>query len=247
MSELLPNSESGEYLCYRYEFSFTDGHCEQFEITLDALTLEPITPLPENLPEWTRLEFHQCKHCPLNEEKHHYCPQAARLTDLAERMVQVISYTEVEVKVILDERTITRDATAQEGISSLMGIITATSGCPHTAFFKPMARFHLPFSSTEETLYRAASMYMLGQYFRWHGDLSVDWDLKELKQFYKNVAQINAQMAARFRAEPREDGTINALVLLDMFAHNVPNIDDILDELKPLFSAYMQAPPVSVS
>lgn len=225
---------------YRYEFRFKDGREESFNIVLDPITLDPLTPLPPSLPKWTRLDFHQCDHCPLDPAATPYCPQAGRLAELVERMQQVISYHEVEVKVVLDERTITRDASAQEGISALMGIITASSGCPHTAFFKPMARFHLPFANTEETLYRAASMYMLGQYYRWQGDLSVDMDLDGLKQFYHNVSKVNIKMAARIRAEQREDSAINALVLLDMFAQNAPDIDEILDELKPLFTAYMQ-------
>jgi hypothetical protein len=30
---------------------------------------------------------------------------------------------------------------------------------------KPMARFHLPLASEEETIYRATTMYLLAQYF----------------------------------------------------------------------------------
>jgi hypothetical protein len=41
----------------------------------------------------------------------------------------------------------------------------ATSGCRYTAYFKPMARFHLPFANEEETAYRAISMYLLSQRF----------------------------------------------------------------------------------
>ena len=36
----------------------------------------------------------------------------------------------------------------------------ALSGCPVLEQLKPMARFHLPFASVEETIYRAASMYL---------------------------------------------------------------------------------------
>lgn len=228
-------------LNYRYEFTFADGRQSSFDIELDGATLDPLQPLPRTLPEWTKLEFRQCELCPLHPIESTYCPQAARLAELVENMNDVLSYDEVEVKVILDERTITRSASAQEGISALMGVITATSGCPHTAFFKPMARFHLPFANTEETLYRAASMYMMGQYYRWQSGLAVDLDLKGLQTFYDAVAEVNRHMAQRLRAEKREDGSVNALVLLDMFAKTVPDIDAVLEELKPLFRPYLLA------
>jgi hypothetical protein len=161
---------------------------------------------------------------------------------LVDKMHDVVSIDGVKVEVTLDERIITRDATAQEGISALMGIITATSGCPHTVFFKPMARFHLPFANTEETFYRAASMYMLGQYYRWQAGKSVDMDLTGIHKFYEQVAIVNKGIADRLRCEKREDGSVNAIVLLDMFVKSMPMLlDETLTELKPLFKPYIEA------
>lgn len=230
-----------EQIHYIYQFDFGDGRRERFEIHLDGHRLHPLDPLPKELPEWTKLEFKQCPHCPIHPIESNYCPLAARLVDLIERMADVVSFDEVDVTVTLDERTITRSATAQEGISSLMGIITASSGCPHTEFFKPMARFHLPFASADETFYRAASMYMLGQYYRWHRDMSVDLELVGLKRFYNQVATVNKGMAERIRAEKREDGTVNAIVLLDMFVKSMPHtVEETLKDLMPLFLPYIR-------
>jgi len=229
-----------EPLEYCYSFTFPDGRREEFFIKLAGDSLEPLLPVPENLPNWTKLDFKQCPNCPLSLKIPH-CPLAARLVPVVETLGDVTSYEDVEVKVTLGERTVTRSLTAQEGISAMMGIITATSGCPHTVFFKPMARFHLPFANIEETFYRAASMYMLGQYYRWQNDLGVDLDLKGLHHFYNEVAIINKGIANRLRSERREDGTINALVLLDMFAKSLSvSIDEVLEELRPLFDPYLK-------
>jgi hypothetical protein len=231
-----------EPISYQYRFGFKDGREEVFDIKLDGTKLEPVDKLPEKLPERTRLEFNKCSHCPLDPLEVFYCPLAGRLTPLVDKMKEVISIDEVKVEVTLDERIITRDATAQEGISALMGIITATSGCPHTVFFKPMARFHLPFANTEETFYRAASMYMLGQYYRWQAGKSVDMDLEGIHKFYEQVATVNKGIANRLRSEKREDGSINAIVLLDMFVKSMPMLlDETLSELKPLFTPYVEA------
>lgn len=225
---------------YSYHFTFPDGRKEEFFIKLSGETLEPLLPVPEPLPDWTRLDFKQCPNCSLSLKISH-CPLAARLVPIVETMGDVTSYEDVAVKVTLGERIITRSLTAQEGISAMMGVITATSGCPHTIFFKPMARFHLPFANVEETFYRAASMYMLAQYYRWQNNLGVDLDLKGLHYFYGEVAKVNRGIADRLRSERREDGTINALVLLDMFVKSMSvSIEDVLEELRPLFEPYIK-------
>ncbi|HEY9147569.1 MAG TPA: hypothetical protein VIQ22_01055 [Gammaproteobacteria bacterium] len=231
-----------EPISYQYRFCFESGREEVFDIRLDSKSLDTLEPLPDTPPEWTRLDNQKCSHCPLDSLEVFFCPLALHLLPLVQRMGDVVSIDNVDVTVKLDERTITRSATAQEGISSLMGIITATSGCPHTVFFKPMARFHLPFANTEETFYRAASMYMLGQFYRWQAGKSVDMELEGLLKFYSQVAAVNKGIANRLRSERREDGTVNAIVLLDMFVKSMPvMITETLEELRPLFQPYIDA------
>jgi hypothetical protein len=231
-----------EPITYQYRFSFDNGREEVFDVQLDGSSLDSLEPTPENPPEWTRLDNHKCEHCPLDSLEVFFCPLAVHLLPLVERMGDVTSIDNVKVTVKLDDRIVTRSATAQEGISALMGIITATSGCPHTVFFKPMARFHLPFANTEETFYRAASMYMLGQYYRWQAGKSVDLELDGLFNFYSQVATVNKGIAQRLRAERREDGTVNAVVLLDMFVKSMPvMLEETLEQLRPLFAPYVEA------
>ncbi len=231
-----------ESITYQYRFLFQSGREEIFNIQLDGATLDPLDPGSQTPPEWVRLEKNKCTNCPLDKLEVFFCPLARRLLPLVERLGDVVSFDNVDVTVVLDERTVTRSASAQEGISSLMGIVTATSGCPHTAFFKPMARFHLPFASTEETFYRAASMYMLGQYYRWQAGKGIEMELEGLLNYYRQVEVVNSGIAKRLRAERREDGAINAIVLLDMFVKAMPEqFGDTLKELKPLFQSYIDA------
>ena len=72
-------------------------------------------------------------------------------------------------------------------------------GAPHTAFFKPMAAFHLPIANAEETLYRAASMYMLGQYFVHKKGGEADLDLVGLVKVYEDLEILNVHLAKRVR------------------------------------------------
>ena len=65
-----------------------------------------------------------------------------------DRFTNLVSYDQLRVVVETEERAVSANLSAQQGLASLIGLIMASSGCPRTAVFRPMARFHLPFSST---------------------------------------------------------------------------------------------------
>ncbi|GAB4293113.1 MAG: hypothetical protein Kow0096_08500 [Thiohalomonadaceae bacterium] len=224
----------------QYIFRFADGREASLTIRLDATSLESTAPVADDTAAWTLLAFDRCSHCPLDEAVHRYCPLARSLVGTVAVLGDVLSYDRVQAEVVMPERRILCDTSAQNAISAMMGLIIATSGCPHMAFFKPMARFHLPFASEEETMYRAASMYLLGQYFRQQQGLPTELGFEGLVTLYHNVEIVNRAMANRLRAAAREDGTVNALVLLDMYAKTLPTVvEETLQELRPLYTAYL--------
>ena len=226
-----------------YRFRLPDGSEEIFSLQLDAESLELVGNIPEALPAWTTLHFHQCPHCPLTADKHPNCPIAVNLVNMVTRFNRLLSYEEIHVDVTTVERLISQDTTAQEGMSSLMGLVIATSGCPHTAFFKPMARFHLAFASEVETMYRAASTYLLAQYFVKKGGQNADLELAGLRKIYQNMHTVNTSMAERLRGASEADSTLNAIVLLDMYALTLQNvIQGSLEELRHLFTPFLQLP-----
>ncbi len=63
-------------------------------------------------------------------------------------------------------RQIAKEASLVHGIASLLGLRMATSGCPVLAKLRPMAAFHIPFATDEETLYRAVATYFIAQLLR---------------------------------------------------------------------------------
>ena len=224
----------------RYRFTFPDGSQESFNLQLDAQDLELVGNTPEVLPSWTKLDFHQCPNCPLNTRTHPHCPLAADLVNIVKRFERLVSYDEIHVDVITEERTISQDTTAQRGASSLMGLVMATSGCPHTVFFKPMARFHLPLANEEETLYRTTSTYLLAQYFLKKEGQEADLELEGLSKIYHNMQVVNNTIAERLRAATETDSTVNAIILLDIFAKALPYIiEDSLEELRYLFTPFL--------
>ena len=219
-----------------YRFIFPNNREELIEVKIDKHTMESLPEDSEAPPDWCRLEFHQCPNCPLRTAPLTYCPLATRLVRLMETCRNVLSYDEVKMEVTTPERMITKNTTAQRAVSSLMGLVMATSGCPNMSFLKPMARYHLPLATEEETLFRAVSTYLLEQYFRHKQGLSVDLELENLKKIYAEIRIVNTAMASRLRTVSIEDSAINAVVRLDIFAMMLPySIEESLEEIRYLF------------
>jgi hypothetical protein len=224
----------------QYCFKLDEQKHEIIDLRLDARSLEVINTCT-NLPGWTRLESHQCPHCPLNSETHPNCPVAVSLAGVIESFDDVFSHDEIDLEVITTERHVTQHTTAQRGISSLLGLLIATSGCPYTNFLKPMARFHLPLASEQETIFRAAGMYLLAQYFLKKQGKESDLELTGLTKIYDDLHLLNTTLAERLRSATQTDSSVNAVILLDMFTNLMPFvIEEHLDEIRHLFDSYLQ-------
>ena len=223
-----------------YVFTFSGNREEVFEVQLDPETIVAVDPLPDVLPDWTCLDFHKCVHCPLNADSHPHCPLAARISGIVDRFAEIISYQEIQVAVKTSERVVLKETTAQVGLSSLLGLVMATSECPMTSLFRPMAAFHLPMASSDETAYRAASMYLLAQYFLHQETGQADLSMRGLETFYRSIEVLNEHMAHRVRAAIEKDAAINAVVELDFFAKNFTfGVEQRLDEMRHLFQPFL--------
>ncbi|HEX5394041.1 MAG TPA: hypothetical protein VFW68_12200 [Rhodocyclaceae bacterium] len=225
---------------FAYRFEQGDAVVADYVVRLDRSTLALQEQALNPPPEWTRLEFQQCEHCPLSAERATHCPVALALARLVEFAGSLSSHAWLKVQVKISDRTIMAETTAQRAVSALMGLLMATSDCPHMVWLRPMARFHLPFASEEETLYRAASMYLLAQYFRHHRGMTSDCDLEGLRRVYEQLHEVNVAMAKRLSTAAAEDASVNAVILLDVLAKAMPDsIGTALEELEYLFQPYL--------
>ena len=225
----------------QYCFRLSKERQEIFNLKLDGENLELVGDFSNNLPDWTRLGFHQCPNCTLDVETHPYCPAASHLAEIVKRFADILSCDEIHLDVVTEDRHISQDTSAQLGIASLLGLIMATSGCPHLAFFKPMARFHLTIANEYETVFRSVSTYLLGQYFVAKAGAKADLELKGLRAIYKNVKMINACMLDRLRTATEKDSSLNAVITLHLFAEAVlSNIEESLEGFRHLFVPYLK-------
>jgi len=236
----LTEGKMAQPLAFEYVYTFKNGLVKKIRLDLDRDSLSLQRERRPDPPLWTLLNHKRCGNCPLNVHEHAYCPVALNFTDIAEQFRDMVSHEEVVVTVTTEERTYTRETTVQQGLSPLIGIIMTTSGCPVLEHLKPMVRFHLPFASLDETVFRMVSMYLLVQYYRHQDGKRAEWRLDGLTKVYAEVGIVNRDFANRLRDAAKKDANLNALVNLDCFASMVPLVaDDTLKAIRPYFSAYL--------
>lgn len=228
---------STEEKTVRYQIFFTESEF-LFDHTVVVADDKFEHPAPEgDIPEWCNLEYKQCPNCPLSGIWHKHCPLAVRLIPFV-NLPECNSYDEVKVDVGMENKTVLAETSAQEAFSSLLGLVMATSGCPHTSFFKPMAWYHQPFSTPDETMYRVCTTYLFSLFLHKKGkSINISFDM--LKKLYTNIHMINVHIAARIHSYSKTDSAVNAIVLLDLITKDLPiAVDEDLSELKKLFDSH---------
>ena len=224
----------------QYCFTMADGSREVFDLDIDARSLNMLVDIPDNPPFWTEIDYYQCPKCPFTKNERSLCPLSINLVDVVKRFDRIISFEKLHVDVLTSERIYSKDTTAHEGLSSLMGLIIACSECPFTDFFKPMARFHLPFAGYEETIFRALSTYFLSLYFK-NSKNELDDEMIGLSEIYQGIEEMNIAVSKRLRAASRKDATVNALIHLDVFAKFMTfPVEDNLERISYLFDPFLQ-------
>lgn len=228
-------------LTFRYHFTFEDGRTVSVEVKLDPQTLQYIPPDSMEVPGWAKFDYLPCEQCVEQSKESSFCPIATNIRDVIEAFQDVFSFENVDVVVETKDRTFSKEQVPiQQALSSLLGIIMVSSGCEDLDKLRPMVRFHLPFATFEETIYRAATMYLLAQYFRAKHGMAPDWNIQELVDIYERIASINANLCRRLQVATQKDAGLNAVVILDTFTKMVPfSIEEGLGNIEHLFSPYL--------
>lgn len=233
-------------ISYRYTFTFDDCVKKVFEVRLDSRTLNvlPLQAASAAAPEWTRLEHQRCENCPLRPETTPCCPIALNMAVLVKSFGAILSYEMADVLVEMQERSVFKRVAVQSGLYSLMGIYMSASGCPVMDPLKPLVRFHLPFSSIDETVYRVVAMYVTAQFLRANAGLSADGELEGLARLFTEVHKVNVGFCLRLRGAIDKDALVNSVTILDAFvAIGQPPTPKRLAAVRRLFTPYLEGAP----
>jgi hypothetical protein len=231
---------SPSVLRFQYKFQFQDKTEKQFDVLLDAQTLQVQQPPLAKNPEWTKLKYHQCENCPLNDSVE-FCPVAVSIAHLVNEFKFSTSFDRTWVVVESPERTYAQDTSVQNSLSAILGIYMVTSDCPVLDYLRPMVRFHLPFATAMDTVFRAISMYLVAQFFRKQKGLEPDWSMDGLIHIYKEVGKVNKGMWKRLSQASSFDANVNALIVLSSFGDALRlSLKKDLEILLPLFKKYLE-------
>ena len=225
-----------------YTITLDDGRAFRFKVDPER-NFQPSTGRVQ--PEWTKLEFNQCSNCPLKPETFPHCPVAVDVMQIITVFKSILSYENVNVTVATPDRTYSKRTDAQTGLRSYLGLVMATSACPFFSRLKGLARFHLPFATMEETIFRATGAYLIQQYFVMKDGGTPDLELKGMKDFYDELQIVNRCFKARIDAASELDANMNAVASLVYLAMGVSySLDDKLVEMRPfLYSAGIAPKP----
>lgn len=219
-----------------YVINLQDEQLLNYELVIDDKTCLLERKANQPTPEWALLQNNQCPNCTLSSADYPYCPIATNIAGIIEDCAGMISHSAVELKVITKQRTISASTNAQKAISSLLGLVMASSDCPHTAFFRPMAHFHLPLASQEESLYRAISSFLLLHFFASNQKLQMDIDFEKLSDIYEDVQTVNTFLSKRIQAIQQGDASANAVISLHLLSCVIPTtLETALEELRHMF------------
>lgn len=222
-------------ITFNYSFDFTNGVKKRFLIKLDPQT-SLMKSVVLNKSDWTILSTHQCSCCRLDRNCVGYCPIAVNIADLVSSFKDILSHESCTVSCITTERTVVKETIVQDGLSSIMGIIMATSGCPTMDLLRPMARFHLPFATVDESMFRSVSIYLLRQFFIDKDGDPGDFQLKRIKQYWEQIEKVNEGVLNRIKFATELDADRNAIVILNCLAQILTmEIDEDLSSLRPMF------------
>lgn len=223
-----------------YLIIINEKRVEAFDFMLDEDDFLIKNKTQVDLPEWTKLEYQQCSHCPLSTEEHEHCPVAVQLAGIIGHFEGTTSIDQIKMEVFTEERRVVQTTPLQSAIASMLELVFPACGCPKTEMLRPLSHFHLPLASEEETVFRVTSMYLLGQYFVNTTNNKGKIEFSGLIEFYKDLNVLNRAIASRIKNVTTSDSVKNAIALLDMYSNLVPLlVEDQLVEMRGFFKAFL--------
>ena len=216
-----------------YELLRENGVEYRFEVDLDRPD-RMAEQNHEEHPEWTELAQNQCSNCPLSSDEYRYCPAAIDIMEVAHHFADAASIERTDAWVHTAERSYFKNTDMQSVLKSLFGLIMASGPCPILSRLKPMAHFHLPFATLQETIHRLVGTYLINQYVRQSDGKWPDWGLRGIEELYRELKAVNLHLMKRIRLASREDASINAIQTFISIASIVEmGVDDIVEKMVP--------------
>jgi hypothetical protein len=217
-----------------YQLQYQNGNERRFEVDIERPE-RMAEQGAESHPEWTLLANNRCPNCPLDQERVRYCPAAIEIEEIAADFADTTSIERTDVWVHTAERSYFKNTDMQSALKSLFGLVMASGPCPILSRLRPLAHFHLPFATLQETIHRLVGTYLINQYLHHNDGERHDWELHGIEQLYRELKIVNIQLMKRIRLASKEDASINAIQTFISIASIVEmGVDDIIEKMEPI-------------
>lgn len=214
-----------------YLFHIEDKEDVVFEVLIDSTSMTHSIPQDFKEPEWS--SSFKCSF--MTDDKKNCCSLCKCIAYVTNEFKDIKVDTPATISVRTENRNYTIKQNIKTGLFSILGLYMSTSNCPHFAFLKPMAKFHLPFASDIETVFRSIGTYLLGEYFRFKDGIVPDWDLQALSTLYEQVSKIDLEIAEHLKKISPD--SIEPIMILNSFADLfTKDIKEKLDKIEPFYS-----------
>jgi hypothetical protein len=215
----------------RYQIKLETGDNYSFDVQnhkdLDPRELNSRS----DLPDWVKLEYHQCPICPLKSENETFCPAAFELQDVILQCSSCISSDRVELSRIAEGGTVATETDMQRALFAVIGEKAISSACSVLNSRQWSLDYYTILTTPENLFYRSISSYLMRQNFASHG--KCDPDLKGHLNYLDEVITVFGNLLQRIRGESSQDANDNAFVHMIMSSQLLRHQrDDWLDALK---------------
>src|SRR5690606_1695792 len=122
-----------------YQLTYADARADRIPGRPDPAD-HRLRPAADSIPPaWAAPTHHPCSPGPLDPAEHPFWPVAVNIAHAFTGLRDGRSYEPVTLTVDTPQRSYRTDTTLQRALSSLLGLISALSDCPHTRPLHPMA------------------------------------------------------------------------------------------------------------
>ena len=215
----------------RYQIKSETGDQFSFDVQNDRDLNPRELNSRSDLPDWVKLEYHQCPICPFNSENITFCPAAFEMQDVIHQCSSCISTERVELSRIAEEGTVTTETDMQKALFAVIGEKAISSACSVLNSRQWSLDYYSILTTPENLFYRSISSYLMRQFFTSSGNCAPD--LKGHLDYLDEVIDIFGKLLERIRGETSQDANNNALVSIVTSSQLLRyQRDEWLDELK---------------
>jgi len=165
-----------------------------------------------DVPDWVKLENHQCTICSYKSEDITYCPAAFDLQDIIAQCCNYVSYEKVELSRITDESTGIINTDMQKALFAVIAERAISSACTVLNSRQWTVNYYSIATTMENLMYRSISSYLVQQLVMASSNHESDFKLKDHIGFIDEINIVFRTLLKRVQNVCPEDANNNAIV-----------------------------------